>query len=169
MRAKFVRASSPEAILATVIDDRRMFVSGPQSVEQLERVVRRTREYDADTGMVMKKVARELGIRHASIETQVGYQVAFQKITSSGTSKQACQKTMRTVLRVAQLPPLFSERKQNLLRSATYPQNIYGTELGPPSKAVKILLEQAIPSVFTHRTNTQRSKHVCFAFLIKRH
>ena len=133
--------------------------------------MRRTREYDANTGMVMKKVARELGIRHASIETQVGYQVAFQKKTRPRKlQNKRAKKTMRTVLRVAQLPPLFSrERKQNRLRSATYPQNIYGTELGPPSKAVKILLEQAIPSVFTHRTNTQRSKHVCFAFLIKGH
>ena len=99
--AKFVRASTPEATLATVIDNRRMFVSGLRSVEQLERVVKRTREYDADIGTVtnlkktscatrrprdkeaMKKVAQELGIRHASIETQVGYQVAFQKKTSS--------------------------------------------------------------------------------------
>ena len=52
--AKFVGASTPEAILATVIDDWRMFVSGPRSVEQLERVVRRTLEYDADTGTVTK-------------------------------------------------------------------------------------------------------------------
>ena len=89
--AKFVRASIPEATLARVVDDRRMFVSGPQSVEPSERVVRQTREYDADTGTVtnlkktscatrrprdkgaMKKVARDLGIRRASIETQVGY------------------------------------------------------------------------------------------------
>ena len=95
--ANFVRASTPEATLAEVIDDRRMFVSGPRSVEQLERVVKRTCEYDADTGTVtilkktscatrrprdkeaMKKVSQELGIRHASIETQVCYQVAFQK------------------------------------------------------------------------------------------
>ena len=57
----------------------------------------RTREYDADSGTVTnlektscatrcsrdieatKKVARELEIRHASTETQVGCQVAFQK------------------------------------------------------------------------------------------
>ena len=187
--AKFVRASTPEATLASVIDDRGMFVSGSRSVERLEREVRRTREYDADTGTVtnlkktscatrrsrdkeaMKKVARELEIRHASIETQVGYQVALQKKHVLGNSKTSVpKKTTRTVLRVAQLPPLFSrERNQNLLCSMANPQYIYGTELGPPSKAARLKLEQAVLSVLTTRTNTQRSKHVFFAFLIKGH
>ena len=80
------------------------------------------------------------------------------------------KKTTRTVLRVAQLPPLFSrKRKQSLLCSTANPQYIYGTELGPPSKAARLKLEQAVLSVFTTRTNTHRSKHLLFAFLITIH
>ena len=181
--AKFVRASTPEATLASVIDDRRIFVSGSRSVEQLEREVRRTREYDADTGTVtnlkktscatrrsrdkeaMKKVARELEIRHAPTETKVGYQVALQKTRPRELQNERAKKTTRTVLRVAQLPPSFShERNQNLLCSMANPQHSNGTELGPPPKAARLKLEQAVLSVFTTRTNTQRSKHVFFFF-----
>ena len=108
-----------------------MFVFGPESVEKLERAVRRTREYDADIGTVtnlektscatrrardkeaMKKVARELGIRHASIESQVGSQVAFQKTRPRELQIKRAKKTMRTVLRVAQLPPLFPLVKES--------------------------------------------------------
>ena len=72
-----------------------------------------------------KKVARELWICHASIETQVGCQVAFQKTRPLELQNESAKKDDAHSL-------ASGPASTNLLCSTAIPQYVYGTEIGPP-------------------------------------
>ena len=119
VRAKFDRASTPEATLATVFDDWRMFVSGRRSVEQLERVLKRTRDYDASTGTVTNLKKTSCATRRPKSCGSVTHQSKQKLVPGCLPEKRPRElqnkragKTTRTALRVARLPPLFSREKK---------------------------------------------------------
>ena len=131
-----IRVNVPTAQLATVIDDRRMYDTGEDSVAEFAEVVARTCAVDMCTGTVtnlkktscakegrkqaMKGVARSFGIKHATIEVQVGYQIAFQKKVRPCRDKMnGAEKATKTAQSVGKLPPLLARSQKDQLLCAT--------------------------------------------------